>query len=277
MTIRRVLASSAAALLLLAPAAQAGVRLELRSTSPSGKHGKQKTYVYEVWIDGPSLAAELAPKNGAPPTRRIVFRSGQDVMWLVDHKRQTYYQVDPQSAAQAASQVKGLREGVEQGLGSLTPEQRAAVQDLLGELGKPAPAGPLPEYRLRERGELGRYAEIACARNDVLEGERAVAELCLADYGKPPLLREQLAAVPALGGFVRRTLEPLAREFPSLRGLAPYAAFDTAKGLPLHVRSVAADGKASEAVVTKVEPANVDPALFALPAGYARSWIPPFR
>ena len=43
------------------------------------------------------------------------------------------------------------------------------------------------------------------------------------------------------------------------------------------MRSVDDDGKASETVVTKVEPANVDAALFELPAGYARSWIPPFR
>jgi hypothetical protein len=265
----------AAALLLAAPAG-AGVRLELRSTSAEAD-GKTKTYRYEVWIDGPRLAAELARRDGRPPTRRIVFKSGEDVLWLLDHKRQTYFQVDPQSAAQTASQVSGLRQGIDQGLGSLTPEQRAAVQELLGELAKPAPAGPLPEYRLRERGELGRYAELPCAQHDVLEGERAVAELCLADYGKPPLVREQLAAVPALGGFLRRTLEPLAAQFPSLRALAPYTSLDAIQGLPLRVESAQEGGGRSETVVTKIEPASVDPALFALPAGYARSWIPPFR
>ena len=131
---------------------------------------------------------------------------------------------------------------------------------------------------LRERGEVARYADIACARNDVLEGARSLAEVCLADYGRAPLTREAVAAVPALGGFLRRTLEPLTREFPSLRELAPYAAFDRVEGLPARpCQAFDEDGKTRETVVTKIEPANVDPALFELPAGYARSWIPPFR
>jgi hypothetical protein len=275
-TLRTLAGCLAAAALLLAPASHAGVRIELRSTSSGGKDAKPTSARYQVFVDGESLAVELARRDGTPATRRVVFRGGEDVAWLVDHKRRTYYQVDPKSAAQAASQVSGLRQGLEEGLGSLSPDQRAAVQDLLGELAKPAPV-ELPEYRLRERGELARYAEIACAQHDVLEGEKVVAEVCLADYGKPPLVREQLAAVPKLGVFLRRTLEPLAREFPSLLPLAPWAALDAVQGLPLRMRSVADDGATSETTVTRIEAAPVDPALFALPAGYARSWIPPFR
>jgi hypothetical protein len=272
----RALGFLAAAALLAAPASQAGVRIELRSSSSGGKGGEPSHARYSVWVEGKSLAVELARRDGSPATRRVVFRGAEDVAWLVDHKRRTYFQVDPQSAAQTASQVKGLRDGLEEGLGTLSPEQRAAVQELLGELARPAPAN-LPEYHLRERGELARYAEIACAQHDVLEGERVVAEVCLADYGKPPLSREQLAAVPALGAFLRRTLEPLAREFPSLLPLAPWAALDAARGLPLRMHSVAEDGATSETTVTRIEPASVDPALLAIPNGYARSWIPPFR
>jgi hypothetical protein len=268
----RLVALMAAA--LLASAAQAGVRVELRSAPTPPAKGKATRYV--IWVDGGRLAAELVRRDGAPVTRRIVFRSAEDLVWLVDSKRQTYYQLDPASAQQAASQVAGLRQGLESGLESLSPEQRAAVRDLLGELAKP-PQGPAPEYHLRERGELGRYAEIACARQDVLDGERAIAELCLADYGKPPLVREQLAAVPALGGFLQRTLAPLLREFPSLRPLAPLAALSGVDGVPLLVRSGSEKGESRDTVVTSIAEAPVDAALFELPAGFARSWIPPFR
>lgn len=259
---------------LFAGAAAAGVRVELRSAPTPPAEGNALRYV--VWVDGPRLAAELIRRDGAPSTRRIVFRSEEDLVWLVELQRQTYYQLDPASAQQAASQVAGLRSGLESGLESLSPEQRAAVRDLLGELAKP-PAGPTPEYRLRERGELGSYADVACARHDVLEGERAVAELCLADYGKPPLTRERLAAVPALGGFLQRTLEPLLGQFPSLRPLAPLSALSRIDGFPLLVRSASEKGESRDTVVTRIEEAPVDAALFALPAGFARSWIPPFR
>lgn len=259
---------------LAAVPAGAGVKLQIRSQPAAGAQGKPVRY--EVWLDGKRLAVELARADGTPARRRIVFRGGDDVAWLVDHQKQTYYQVDPTSAQQVASQVAGLRQGLEQGLEALTPEQREAVGELLGELAKPR-AGLPPGYALREKGELGRYADLPCTRHDVMDGERTVAEVCLADYGKPPLTREALAAIPALGGFLRHTLEPLAREFPSLSALMPYAALDAGPGVPLFVRSADEKGKTTETIVKRIEQAPVDPQLFELPAGYARSWIPPFR
>jgi hypothetical protein len=258
----------------VAGAASGAVRVELRST-PLGD-SKEKPLRYVVWIDGPRLAAELKSRDGTPPTRRIVFRADSDRAWLVDLARRTYFQVDPESAAQTASQVAGLRQGLQQGLESLSPDQQAAVRDLLGELAE-APVGPLPEYKLRKRDERGRYADIACIQEDVLAGERRVAELCLADFGKPPLTREALAAVPALGGFLRRTLEPLMREFPSLRPLAPYASLDGLQGVPLRVRSFSEKGAIRDTEVKRLEETTADPSLFELPEGFARSWIPPFR
>jgi hypothetical protein len=271
---RPSLVAAALASLLAAAGATAAVRVELSSVEEGGKAGKPLRYV--VWVDGPKLAVELRRKNDAPPKRRIVFRSDRDLAWLVDLQRRTYYQLDPASAQQVASQVAGLRQGLEQGLESLTPEQRQAARELLGELAA-APPAQAPEYHLREKGELGRYAEIACARHDVLDGAKRVAELCLADYGKPPLSREKLAAVPALGGFLRRTLEPLLRQFPSLAPVAPFAALDSVQGVPLLVRSFGAKGETRETTVTRLSEEPADASLFELPDGFARSWIPPFR
>jgi hypothetical protein len=271
----RIAAAACAALALAgADAARAGVRLELRSAEVGAKGGKPLEYV--LWIDGPRLAAERKRRDGAPAQRRIVFRSDEDRAWLVDAARKTYYQVDPQAAQQVASQVAGLRKGLESGLESLTPEQREAVQELLGELAKPSEK-PVGEIRVRERGEVARYAEIPCARHDVLEGARRLAEICLADYGRSPLTREALAAVPALGGFLRRTLAPLTREFPSLSDLAPFEVLGRVDGFPLAVQAFEDDGTTRETVVTRIEQAPVDASLFELPAGFARSWIPPFR
>jgi hypothetical protein len=263
------------ALLALAPGgARAGVRLELRSAELGPE--ASRPYKYVVWVDGKRLAAELKRRDGSPATRRIVFRGDEDRAWLVDLARKTYYQVDPQAAQQVASQVAGLRKGLDSGLESLTPEQREAVRDVLGELGKP-PEKPRGEVALRARGELARQAGFACAQHDVLEGARRIAQVCLADYGRAPLTREGLAAVPALGGFLRRTLDPLAREFPALDELAPFAVLDRVDGVPLAVQALEEGKPTRETVVTKIEEAQADPALFELPPGLARSWIPPFR
>src|SRR5574338_439084 len=171
--VRTAVVAAALALAVGALPARAAVRLELRSTESGAQAPKKLRYV--VWIDGPRLAAELAPKDGKPVKRRIVYRADLDRAWLVDAARKTYYQVDPEAAQQVASQVSGLRQGLESGLESLTPEQRQAAREVLGELAKP-PAKPLGELKLRERGEVARYAEIPCARHDVVEGARRLAE-----------------------------------------------------------------------------------------------------
>lgn len=270
----RVLAALALGLALAAGGARAAVRVELRAAELGAEAGKPLKYV--IWIDGQRLAVELKRRDGSPAKRRIVFRADQDRAWLVDLVRKTYYQLDPQAAQQVAGQVAGLRKGLESGLESLTPEQREAARELLGELAKPQEKPPA-EVTLRERGEIARYADLACARHDVLEGARRLAEVCLADYGRAPLTREAVAAVPALGGFLRRTLEPLTREFPTLHELAPFAVLDRVEGFPLAVQAFDENGPTRETVVTRIEQAPADPALFELPPGFARSWIPPFR
>jgi hypothetical protein len=269
-----VCAALALGLALGAAGARAAVRVELRAAEVGAE--AKKPFKYVIWIDGPRLAAELKRRDGSPAQRRIVFRADEDRAWLVDLARKTYYQVDPQAAQQVAGQVAGLRKGLESGLESLTPEQREAARELLGELAKP-PEKPPGEVSLRERGEVARYADTPCARHDVLEGARRLAEVCLADYGRAPLTREAVAAVPALGGFLRRTLEPLTREFPTLQELAPFAVLDRVDGFPLAVQSFDEGGPTRETIVTKIEQAPADPALFELPTGFARSWIPPFR
>ena len=46
--------------------------------------------------------------------------------------------------------------------------------------------------------------------------------------------------------------------------------------MPLLVRT-SEKGGSRDTVVTSIAEAPVDAALFELPAGFARSWIPPFR
>jgi hypothetical protein len=255
--------------------ARAGLRVEVDVFDPGAGSAAPERWI--VWIDGSRLAAEPARPGGTAPARRAIFRGAEDVAWLVDPAQRSYFQLDPKSAEATASQVAGLRDGVAQGLEMLPPEQREGAKALLGDLASPPPAPP-PPARLRSRGEPGRHAGLACTLHDVLEGERRVAQLCLASYGTGPLTRERAAAVPALVAFLRRTLAPLAREVPSLRPLAPFAGIGRVDGFPLAARGGARrDGREGSLVAVSVEERAVDPALFELPAGYSRSLVPPFE
>jgi hypothetical protein len=254
--------------------AQAGLRLEVDATERGANAASRERWI--VWIDGSRLAAQPAPREGSPPARRAIFRGAEDVAWLVDPAQRSYFQLDPKSAEAIASQLAGLRSGVAQGLEMLPPEQREGLKELLGDLGS-APPAPLPPLRLRARGEPERHAGIACTRHDVLERERRVAELCLSAYGTGPLTRERSTALPALASFLRRTLAPLAREIPSLRPLSPLAGLGPIDGFPLAARAAEPGGPQRTIVAVQVEELAVDPSHFELPAGYARSLVPPFE
>ena len=269
------LAGAAAAALALAHGAQAGLRVDLRSTQPGEAPGAAELYV--IWIDGSRLAAEPVRKAGEPASRRVIYRAAEDLAWLVDVERRSYFQLDPASAEKSAAQVAGVRGGLAQGIELLPPEQQAAARELLGDLAEEPPSAPLPELRLRALGEPGSYAGIACARHDVLAGDRRLAVVCLGEYGKGLPPRERVAAIGSLGGFLRRTLTPLARQFPDLRPLAALGALERLPGFPLALRSFEDRGGARLAEATRVEEAAVDPSLFELPAGFTRSSVPPFH
>lgn len=268
----RALACLLAALLLGVPAA-ATVRFHTVTARVDGEGTPEH---FTIWIEGDRLAAEPRRPKSQPTRRRVVFQGDRDVLWLLDTRAQTYYQVDPESAAETASQLEGLRRGLDAGLEALGPEQGERVRGLLGDLGERSEATPLPEVALRPRGEQARHADLACARYDVLSGGTRTGELCMASYGQGPLQRERLRAVPALTRFLARTLPPLYQAFPSLRSLAPLASLSSLEGVPIHAQTF--QGEAPETVTTLqgVTEMLAPPALFELPEGYARSWVPPF-
>jgi hypothetical protein len=253
---------------------RAGLRLELDVAERGAGAAAPERWI--VWIDGTRLASQPAPRESSPAERHAIFRGSEDLMWLVDPARRSYFQLDPKSAEATAAQLAGLRNGVAQGLELLSPEQREGVKGLFGDLAT-APPDALPPLRLRARGEPARHAGLECARQDVLEGERRVAELCLAAWGTGLLTRERAAALPALLSFLRRTLAPLLREVASLRPLAPLVSLGPLEGFPLAARAAGPGGSVREIAVVRVDEHAVDPARFELPAGYARSLVPPFE
>jgi len=264
--------------LAAAPAATAGVRLELSSeTRAAGSGGAAAPQHFVVWIDGARLAAEPARPGGPLAGRRVVFRAHEDVAWLIDTGARSYFQLDPASAQQTAAQVAGLRDGVARGVEGLTPEQQARVRELLGDLAAPVRGSAPPALRVQPTGERATQAGLACAQQAVFEGERRVALACVATAASSPLARASAAPLPALGSFARRTLGPLAQAFPSLAALAPLAALERLGGLPLAVVSAEPGAGARQTKVLRIAETAVDPALFELPAGYTRSALPPLE
>lgn len=260
-----------AVLLVTASPSLAGVRIHA-STRGAGDETSHVT----IWIDGDRLAVEGRRPKAPPARRRIVFRADEDALFFLDQEKRTFYRLDPETAAETASQVGGVRDGLAAGLDVLSPAQRARVQELLGGLAPTARPAP-PEVELRDADAAGSYADLACRRFDVISDGARVADLCVASYGQGPLRRDALAAVPALIAFLNKTVPSLLEAFPELTDLSSVVALREVDGLPLQGRSYDGGKARTETVVRNLRELAVEPSLFQVPDGYARSWIPPFQ
>jgi hypothetical protein len=258
---------------MLAAPATGGVEIETRTRSLDGGSGKTS---YTFWLEADRLAAEPRRPGTPPARRRIVYLAEQDLMWFIDTKRETYYQLDQAGAEATASQVKGLKEDLASVLAGLDPEVRGRAEKLLGKLETDGSA-PLPEVSLRERGELGSYAGVACARHDVIAEEKRLGEICVADWESAGAAAEAKPLIPSLIHFIRTSLEPLARELPMIEPLLAIGALEGTPGLPLQTRTFSDDEPDTETLVKAIREVQVDADLFTLPEGYARSWVPPFN
>jgi len=252
--------------------AAAGVEIETRTRSLEGSGGKKHL---TIWVDGDRLVAEPRKAEAPPSRRRIVYLAERETMWFIDTKRATYYQLDPESAETTAAQVSGLKKDLAAALEGLDPEVRGKAENLLGKL-ETGEMNPREEVRLRERDESGRYADLPCARYDVLAKEKRLAEICVADWTSVGPAAATRPLVPALSRFLRTSFEPLARELPVLAPMLAWTALEDTPGFPLHTRSYSDDEPDSETWVRAIREVEVDAARFELPEGYARSWVPPF-
>ena len=269
---RRVADGIVLSWLLFSLPAVAGVEIETRTKQFDGDG--RKTHL-TIWVDGNRLVAEPRKASAPSSRRRIVYLAERDVMWFIDRDRQTYYQLDPESAETTAAQVSDLKEDLSAALEGLDPEIRGKAEGLLGKL-ETGEVDPLGEVDFRERGEVGSYADVACARYDLIAREKRVAEMCVADWAAAGAGAAVRPLVPALTKFLRTSFEPLARELPMVQPLLAWTALEDTPGLPLLTRTFSDGQPESETKVRGIRQVDVDAGRFELPEGYARSWVPPF-
>jgi hypothetical protein len=253
--------------LLLAAPAGAGIEMDLEARRLDRDRPSESA---TVLLAGKRLATRVPEGNGDEGSYRLIFRGDRDVLWILDEERRTFFEVDPTTA----NQVAGLKKSVQEGLETLSPERREALGKLLGDL-MPEEPPPQQPVQTTARGDKEVILGYACEWYDVAREGEKVLETCVADWEQGELTRANLAAVPALAGFLNRTLEPLLAQFPGLRRLSPLALLAELPGLPLLTRTFENGAARTETAVTRLERKQLGTEPFRIPEGYQQSLLPP--
>ncbi len=239
-----------AAVWLLGGSAAAGVRVETEQREPGSEAALGRT-VY--LLDAGRLRLEAKSEEGEDVV--IIFRGDRSLAWLIDQREGTYVELTPDKIAKLRDQIETQRQQMEKELAKLPPEQRQAVEQMMGGAGAPV------SYRAAGHDE--KVASFVCTRYEVLQGDERTAEIWAAPLDQLHIQPEEFKTLTDLG----RLLEPLGEQGP----VGQIKQMSSMEGFPVRSVSYAAGQAIAEQRVVKAERKTFEPGLFDLPRGLRKT------
>ncbi|HSC77444.1 MAG TPA: DUF4412 domain-containing protein [Candidatus Acidoferrales bacterium] len=243
---------SVAAVWLLVGSAAAGVRVETEQREPGSKVALGRTVYF---LDANRLRLEAQSEEGEDIV--IIFRADRSLAWLIDQREGTYVELTPEKIAKLREQIEAQRQQMEKELAKLPPEQRQAIEQMMG---GPAGAGAV-SYRAAGRDE--KVDSFVCTRYEVLQQDERTAEIWAAPLEQLHIQPEEFKTLTDLG----RLLEPLGEQGP----VGQIKQMSSMEGFPVRSVSYAAGQAIAEQRVVKAERKTFEPGLFELPRGLRKT------
>jgi len=253
---------------LLAPAlVQADTLLEFLVKEGASAPAKVQTVAIK---DGRMMAKGA----GGDRTIDLLFTQAEQGVEVIDHGQRTVMRVDEGEVARLNQQARGVQpllQGLGQQIAKLSPEERRQWQELVGggiSLERIAKAqGPLEPTRLVSTGGQRTVAGVRCQSMRVIQGDTAMAELCLAGPKTLKLPAPDYATVRGLLTLYERLAaqgEGLARQL----GLAlPVFTIAQELGLPVALKDLSRAGHGT-VTLRRIQTSPLSPDQLRVPSGY---------
>ncbi|MDD5261566.1 MAG: DUF4412 domain-containing protein [Methylacidiphilales bacterium] len=212
--------------------------------------------------------------NDSDTPSSVIYQAETDVLLMLDHKNKTYTQTTKAELDKLAQKTSEALSAIDKQMASLPPEQRAAVQSMMGSqlsaLKQPQPTAKLT-WKKAASGE--KISDWTCDRYEGRKGESLEEEVWttpVASLGIPTTEMQTFQNFTAFFSDVfSKFLQGVGSHFPAFSNLK-LEKDDGFDGFP--VKSVSyKDGKASEIwQVTRLDNKPVAVTKFALPDGYKK-------
>jgi hypothetical protein len=244
--------------------AVAGVTVNVEVQETGGEVVRQK-----IHIVGQTMKMDVAGERSGS----VIFRGGTDEVITIDHDKREYMHLDRASIEKMAGAVGAATEQIGGLLDGLSPEQRAALENMLGDKlpsSKPvAPRRPL----LRSTGHKGQHGGYETRQMEVLVEGQKRSEFWIANWqGVDKRIKP---AMDAMSRFIKGVIDKLPESLSEPVKSGGYEVLGDLGGMPMMTREYDSSGAVvNESRVTSIESADIDVSSFNPPAGYTRRSLP---
>jgi hypothetical protein len=210
---------------------------------------------------------------GGDKNHDLLYRHVAESVVIIDHRKGTLMTVDEQQVDRINQQlenVQPLLQGLGEQITKLSPDQRQACQELLGDsvsldMVAKAAESPTP-IRLVAVG-VREVMGIRCRVMRVMQGVTPMAEVCLADPATMKISDKDSATIRSLFDFYER-LAPKSQGLARQIGLTlPNIAAREVTGIPIEFRGLSPT-KNGIMTLSRISISPVSPELMRIPSGY---------
>lgn len=244
-------------LLLTATTAHAGTKLETVSRDLAGG----RTSTIDTWAQGGMMRVDAQSSDSS-----VIFKD--DTIFAVNHKDKSYVVMDRASMKRMAEQINPALQMLQERMKTMTPEQRAQMEKMLGTRIPGSEAQPQPEIKRTSRND--KINGYSCTYVEVREGSTLTDEICVAPPNALKGSAELMSSAKKMSALVNDMMASM--DAPWLKQMAQKQIqnFEALGGIPVMSRHFV-DGKPqNETSLASIGSEAVAASLFEIPAGYTR-------
>ena len=242
---------------LAATAAHAGTKLETVSRDLSG--GKATTI--NTWAQAGMMRVETGDNQTL-----MIFKD--DTIYAVSHKDKSYIAMDRASMKRMAEQLNPALQMLQERMKTMTPEQRAQMEKMMGTKlpnGEPEPA---PEIKRTSRND--KINGYSCTYVEVREAGALTDELCVAPASALKGSNELMASAQKMSILVKDMMASMDAPWLKQMTQKQIQNFEAIGGIPVISRHFV-DGKPqNETSLASISAETVAASQFEIPAGYTK-------
>lgn len=244
-------------LLLTVTAAHAGTKLETVSRDLAGG----RTSNISTWAQGGMMRVDAQSNQSS-----MLFKD--DTIYVISHKDKNYVIMDRASMKRMAEQLNPALQMLQERMKTMTPEQRAQMEKMLGTKIPSGEAQPQPEIKRTSRNDkIGGHS---CTYVEVREASVLTDELCVVPANALKGSAELMNSAKKMQVLVNDMMASM--DAPWLKQMAQKQMqnFEALGGIPVVSRHFV-DGKPqNETSLTSISAETVAASLFEIPAGYTK-------
>ena len=246
-------------LLLNTAVAQAGTKLEtVNRELPAGR-----TTTVSTWAQADMIRIETQSNDST-----MIFKN--DTIYAISHKDKSYLAMDRAAMKKMAEQLNPALQMLQERMKSMTPEQRAQMEKMLGGRIPGGLGEQQPPQEIKRTSRNDKINGYGCTYVEVREGGVLTDEMCVVPGTGLKGSAELMSAARKMAALMQDMMSSM--DAPWLKQMAQKQMqnFEALGGIPVLSRHFVDGRPQNETTLASIRSEPVAASMFEIPAGYTK-------